>query len=315
MSKAVKKVGRAIGKVVKGVGKAVKKVWDGTVGKVWAEVKRSDILKTVAIAAAVYFTGGAALGALGGMGGGLSGMLVGAQAGFGTALTGVTSAWSSLAAGELLTAGSQLVGGLTGAGAAGFNGALASGAISAGTTMPGWASGAAGLLNGAGTTMAGQAGFPTLPPALTQSGTVIPGATNYTALAQQSGAQLNALGVPTAGAAPTASGGLLGPQPLFNSSQMAQLAAQNKGIGTGLSNVIPPTTPPPSGSFFSDPLVKYGLLQTGGNMLSGYAQGRDAEDQAQKAYDTYNRNIGSPLGRFYLDPTTGRVVFNDQVMG
>ena len=48
MSKAVKKVGKGVGKVFKGVKKAV--------SSAWKKVKKNPILKTIAIAAAVYFT-------------------------------------------------------------------------------------------------------------------------------------------------------------------------------------------------------------------------------------------------------------------
>jgi hypothetical protein len=134
MSKVVKKIGRAVKKVVKGVGKVFKKI------------KESKIFKAIAIAAAVYFTGGAALGAMGGasagfgasmaagngflasLGAGLSGAVTGAAAGLGSAWAGLSAAGGAFAAGEVAAGFSALGSGITGAFAAG------SGAVSAGLT-------------------------------------------------------------------------------------------------------------------------------------------------------------------------------------
>lgn len=107
MSKVVKKVGRAVGKVFKGVKKLV--------SSAWKKVKSSKLLKTIAIAGAVFVTGGAALGAIGGAtagwgasaaaGGGFLGNLGAAvSGGLSGALSGAATAWTGLsqAAGQAL---------------------------------------------------------------------------------------------------------------------------------------------------------------------------------------------------------------------
>jgi hypothetical protein len=120
MSKVVK----GFKKVVKGIGKVVKKI------------AKSKVFKAIAIAAAVYFTGGAALGAIKGAAAGtgfmgtLSGAVTGAGAGLSSAMGGITGAWTSLTtSGGLSGAGSSLAGGWgmggTAAGAAGGAGAAA----------------------------------------------------------------------------------------------------------------------------------------------------------------------------------------------
>ena len=113
MSKVVKGIGRAIGKVVKGIGKAVN------------SVVKSKIFKVILTAAAVYFTAGAALGAIGGASAGtgflgtLSGAVSGAGAGLTSAMNGLSGAFTALGSGSLSGAASSLSGGLSGASAAG----------------------------------------------------------------------------------------------------------------------------------------------------------------------------------------------------
>ena len=108
MSKAVKSVGKAVTGVLKGVKKAASKIWE--------KAKESKVLKTLAIGAAVYFTGGAALGAMGmGAGAAAGGGLSGAMAGISSAWGGLTGAAGALASGNLAGAGSSLASGWTGA--------------------------------------------------------------------------------------------------------------------------------------------------------------------------------------------------------
>lgn len=126
MSKVVKKIGRGIGKLFKGVKKVVSKAWKA--------IKKSKLLKTIAVAAAVYFTGGAALGAIGGASGGVSGMLAGAKAGLSSAWGGVTGAASAVSGGNFAAAGSKLAGGITGAHGAGATAAGKLAGIAAETT-------------------------------------------------------------------------------------------------------------------------------------------------------------------------------------
>jgi type IV secretion system protein TrbL len=114
MSKAVK----AVGKVFKSVGTAIKKV------------VKSAVFKWVAIAAAVYFTAGAAMGAFGALS---------AEAAIGaTTVEGITAA------------------GAAGAGVAGEAASLA--ALEGASTVGGGLAGGAGALEGAGALTAGSGG-------------------------------------------------------------------------------------------------------------------------------------------------------------
>lgn len=143
MSKVVKGIGSAISGVTRAVGKVVQ----GAVNVV-KKVVKSPIGKAISIAAAVYFTGGAVLGAMGGAAAGtgvmgtIAGAVSGAGAGISSAWAGLTGAAGALAGGQgLAAAGSSLSGGLTGAYAAGSGSVL--GAAGTGLTMG--AGGATGL--------------------------------------------------------------------------------------------------------------------------------------------------------------------------
>lgn len=107
MSKVVKKIGRHFKKVYSGINKLQKKI------------RKSKIFKVIAIAAAVYFTGGAVLGAMGGAGGGAGGMFAGAKAGIQAAWQGLAKAAPQLLQGNVSGAGSALKGGLQAAKTAG----------------------------------------------------------------------------------------------------------------------------------------------------------------------------------------------------
>ena len=162
MSKVVKGVGRVLTKVMKGAAKVIEKTVPG--GKKIVKNLRSfhhkygkKILKAVAIAAAVYFTGGAALGAISGMAAG-TGAWAGAVSGLSSAWAGVTGAGSALMAGNLSGAGASLGAGWAGAGSAGA--ATALGATGAEATAAALSSGAGfgqatGLALGADMSMAG----------------------------------------------------------------------------------------------------------------------------------------------------------------
>ena len=119
MSKAVKKVGRAIGNVVKGVVNVVKSVAKG-VGSVVKKIAKSKIGKALLVAATVYFGGAAIMGAMGGASAGtgfmgtLSGAVSGAGTGIANAWTGLTGAASSALGGNFSAAGSQLSAGFQG---------------------------------------------------------------------------------------------------------------------------------------------------------------------------------------------------------
>ena len=120
MSKVFKKVKRVVKKVVSGVVSVVK------------SIAKSPIFKTIAIAAAVYFTGGAALGAIGGISSG-AGMLSGAMSGISSAWAGLSGAGSALMSGNLTGAAKSLSGGWAGAASKGA-GLLTQSAMKGGAT-------------------------------------------------------------------------------------------------------------------------------------------------------------------------------------
>ena len=280
MSKIVKKVFRGVKKVVKGIGKAVKKVWKA--------VTKNPILRTIAFAGLMYFGGAALLGGLSGAagGGGLSGFISGAGQGLTNAWAGVTGAASSVASGNFAQAGAQL-----GAGAK-------------------------------GTVLGGAQGGVT-----TAAGSVIPGSTDFVGQAAQATSQANqAIGGAAQGAAQSAgqvatqgaaqSGGLLAPGggSLFTPAEMAVQQGANAGIGSGVSNAVAANAGAQAGGgFLSNPLVQYGALQSGGQMLSGYAQGKAQESmyerqlaEEQSALEQYQQNMGSYIPRVVWNPETGR---------
>lgn len=246
-------------KVFKGVKRAFKKVVSG-VTKVVKAAAKSPIFKTIAIAAAVYFTGGAALGAAGGLSSG-AGALSGAMSGISSAWAGVTGAGSALMAGNLSGAASSLTGGLTGAFGKGAgvlaNAAtsLASGAPNAPTSLDAWQqqNDAKALLANSGS--AAQSAAPG-----------VPGVAPWGGAMQQAGAPL--MGMP--GGPP--SGG--SPQSPVNNQQQVKLPAAGNGL---LSSVAP-----------------YAVYAAGQG-LAGMATQKAEQEKAQKEYDRYNENMGTPL--------------------
>ena len=166
MAKAVRGFFRPIGKVLtaglKQVAKVVTKVVPGG-DKLVKHVRGfhhkygKKILKAVAVAAAIYFTGGAALGAISGAAAG-TGAWAGAMTGLSASWAGVTGAGSALMAGNLSGAGASLGAGWAGAGSAGAAASL--GATGAQATAAALSSGAGfgqatGLALGANMSSAG----------------------------------------------------------------------------------------------------------------------------------------------------------------
>ncbi|MDP1931894.1 MAG: hypothetical protein Q8L60_10595 [Gammaproteobacteria bacterium] len=270
MSKMVKKVGRAIGKVVDGAKKLVKKV------------AKSKIFKVIAIAAAVYFTGGAALGAMGGASAAsaagtsmIAGAAKGAIAGLGSAGAGISSAWGNLIGGNIAGAGSSLAGGMTGASAAG-GGAAAGGFTSAMST-----------------------GFNATKGLLTPGGAPVSSAA--TGIAGPS--------APTS-MAPGASGGSISSMPVDKLLEMPMTELQRQagslsaGQISGLKQAGIELGKKPGllRTMVTSPLTVPMAMQVGGNMLAGkgeqeyveerdrYAEARENDDRAR-----YNRNIGTRL--------------------
>jgi len=292
MSKIVKKVFRGVKKVVKGIGKAVKKVWKA--------VTKNPILRTIAFAGLMYFGGAALLGGLSGAagGGGLSGFISGAGQGLTNAWAGVTGAASSVASGNFAQAGAQL-----GAGAKG--------------TVLGGAQG--GVTTAAGSVIPGSTDFVGQAAQATAKANQAIGAAGQSAgqVATQGAAQGAAQGVAQAATQGAAkSGGLLAKSggSLFTPAEMAVQQGANAGIGTGVSNAVAANAGAQAGGgFLSNPLVQYGALQSGGQMLSGYAQGKAQESmyerqlaEEQSALEQYQQNMGSYIPRVVWNPETGR---------
>lgn len=276
MSKVVKKAGRAIGNLVGGVKKAV--------SNVWKKIKDNKILKTLAIGAAVFFTGGAALGALGGamsgaaagsgvlgsITGAISGGLSGAMAGISSAWGSVVSAGSSLASGQFAQAGSTLLNAPAaafkagGQSVAGAMGQMATNAVSGNTSGAAVSGGTGGA------------------PVVESAPSFVPGSSSPAMVGPPT--QAGAMGPPTA-----SSVGVQTPQ----MSPMYQKAAQEAV-----------TTLPEKPSIFKqmleNPFMVPAAMQVGGRALSGYAAAK-GQEQAEKDYlERKNRNMGTPLfpGRY-----------------
>lgn len=253
MSKVVKSVGRAVSKVVSGVGKVISKI------------PKSKIGKAVLMASGVYFTGGAALGAIGGasagaaagtgfmgtLGGALSGAISGAGAGIASAWGGLTGAASALAGGSLSGFGSSLSGGLTGA--------YGAGAGTIAPTLGAVAEGAAGAGAFTGSTSTG--------------------------LATVAGDAANVAG--TVGGATTPGWASV------PGSDMLRLASEVGG-GNASSGLL--------GKFMASPYTAPALISGGSQLLGGVMQGYGAQKQQEhqeqltgEARDRYNQNIGQLL--------------------
>jgi hypothetical protein len=277
MSKVAKSVGRALGKVVDGAKKLVK------------SVAKSKAFKVIAIAAAVYFTGGAALGAMGGASAAsaagtsaIAGAAKGAMAGLGSAGAGISSAWSSLLGGNLSATGASLSNGITGASAAG------------------------GTAAGGGFTSAMSAGFnttkgllkPTTTPVAT--GPLASGYSPATPTGFNPGANIGSNLVP--GTSTTAGNSLtsMSVDKLLE-MPMTELQKQAGSLSAGQVSALKKAGIDLAGkpgllrSMVSSPLTIPMAMQIGGNALAGKAEAeyidkKEGEDRAR-----YNRNIGTRL--------------------
>ena len=254
MSKVFKSIKRVVKKVVGGVVNVVKKV------------AKSPIFKTIAIAAAVYFTGGAALGAMGGLSSG-AGMLSGAMSGISSAWAGITGAGSALMAGNLSGAASSLSGGVTGAFSKGAgllaNAAtsLGSGGVAAPSTLDQFQNqnDAMALLNQSGKARASLPGLP-------------------------GGDPWGAQGLPgLPGGAPGVSGGVGLPNQSQNPNQQ-----QNSNQQQQNSNV------PAANTGLLHSVAPYAVYAAGQG-LAGMAQQKAEQEKAKMEYDRYNENMGAPL--------------------
>lgn len=331
MSKVVKKVGKAIGKVVKGVVKGVKKVVK--------KIAKSKVFKVIATAALIYFGGAALMGGFSSLSAGGS-FLQGMGTGISNAWSGVTGAFSS---GSFSKAGAQLAAGAKGQAINTTTGTITSAGGKVVGTSQAFAPAATGgvptnvVASGAGSGGINATGINTT--ALPSQSTPLSSAqgftsplsnvpqvqTNFVGQAAQTGANVNtALG--QAGMAPVGGQvtvpGVVPPGGGFTTgasnatlNQMAINSAQGTLTNTaGLTN-----TAPQAAGFFSDPLVKYGAMTVGGGLLSGYAQGRAAENiERQRREDeaaallAYNENVGTVIGMPVYNPSTGQYEYSNQ---
>lgn len=270
-------VAKGLKKAGKSIFKGAKKVWDGSIGKVWSATSKigekllgSKVFKVVAIATAVYFTGGAALGAIGGAsaaGGGfmasLSGAWTGAAAGLGNAWGGITAALGGGGLGALSS-------GITGASAAG-GAAVSGGAASLGAAFSSGVSAATSAATTAATAV----------PAATADSLLINAGT------RTAGGQIVGAGVANAGGmagqALTGAPGLLSP---FSTSGLTQPVAV-----TGLPGTQLPAAAAKTG-LLSNPYVQYAAAQGVTNGATGYFAAKGQEEAEEEDRQRYNENVG-----------------------
>ena len=286
MSKVAKKIGRALGKVVDGAKKVVKKV------------TKSKLFKVVATAAAIYFTGGAVLGAMGGASAAsaagssvLAGAAKGAVAGLGSAGAGISNAWSSLIGGNVAGVGTALKAGVTGANTAGAS-AISGGVTSALGTGYNATTGllkppiATGPTAGSFTPMTGTASSPS--PAVFNGSSVtssLPGAANTTA------------------ATGSVTGNALSSMPIDKLLEMpmSELQRQAGSLSAGQVSALKQAgielsaKPGLLRTMFSSPLALPMAMQIGGNAITGKAESELAQERDDFDRERYNRNMGTRL--------------------
>lgn len=330
MSKVVKKIGKAIGKVVKGVVKGVKKVVK--------KIAKSKFFRVIATAALVYFGGAALMGGFSTIGTSTS-FLQGMSTGLSNAWAGVTGATSSALSGNFAQAGSQLAAGAKGAAINTTTGTITNAAGTSIGTAKSFAPAVANTTNVA-PTVANASGVNVnamnLNAGPLNTAGSLPGQTNFVGQAAQSGANVNAA-LGQAGMAPVPS--TLG-QAGTTLGQTGTTLGQGAGFTPGVSNAtlnqmqinaaqqtLANTAPlagsqaPQAAGFFSDPLVKYGAMMTGGGLISGYAQGKMAQDAAREAQEAeeariraMNENIGTYIGMPVYNPVTGRYEYQSPAL-
>ena len=109
---------------------------------------------------------------------------------------------------------------------------------------------------------------------------------------------------------------------------VSQLAAQPQGVPLNVSQTlaqnapVPPPPPPPapsSGGLLSGQYTKPALFMTGGQMISGYAQGKAQEEMMeQQRLDeearmlAYGQNVGTYIGMPTYNPYTGKYEYPNQ---
>jgi len=278
MSKVAKRIGRSLGKVVDGAKKIVKKV------------ANSKAFKIAAMAAAIYFPGGAVLGAMGGASAAsaagtsmIAGAAKGAVAGLGSAGAGISSAWSSLLGGNVAAAGSSLAGGMTGAGAAG--GSAAAGGFS--SAMSTGFNTTKGLLNPAQATGPLASGFS--PAGGTASGSA-PGAFNGSSVT--SGLTQ---GANTGGSLSSMSVDKLLELPMSELQRQAGSLSAGQVSALKQAGIELAAKPGLLRSAISSPLAIPMAMQIGGNAMAGKAEAEYIDEKENNDRERYNRNLGARI--------------------
>ena len=321
MSKVVKKVGKAIGKVVKGVVKGVKKVVK--------KISKSKFFKVIATAALVYFGGAALMGGFSTIGTSTS-FLQGMSTGLSNAWAGITGATSSVfgAGGpNFAQAGSQLAAGAKGAAINPATGAVTS---AAGTNIGVAKSFAPAVANTTNVAPAVANASGANVNALNLNAgplNTAAGQTNFVGQAAQSGANVNAaLGqagmapVPsTLGQAGTTLGQGAGFTPGVSNATLNQMSINSAQQTLANTAPLAAKTAPSSGGLLSGPYTKPALIMTGGQMISGYAQGKAQEEMMeQQRRDeearmlAYGQNVGTYIGMPTYNPYTGKYEYANQ---
>lgn len=279
MSKIAKRIGRNIKKVASGINNLQKKI------------RKSKAFKIIAMAAAVYFTGGAILGAAGGASAAgaagtsmIAGAAKGALAGLGSAGAGITNAWAGLMGGNIAGAGSSLAGGITGAGAAGGS-AITGGLTSA---MGSGFNATKGLLN------------PGAAPVAT--GPLASGYAPNPSAAFNPGANAASGVMPSAGkiSVTSANVGSMSVEQLM-AQPVEALRAASGGMSAGqvseLTKAGIDLTAKPGllKSAFGSPLAVPMAMQIGGNAMAGKAEAEQMEEKENEDRVRYNRNVGGRI--------------------
>jgi hypothetical protein len=306
MSKAVKKIGRNIKKVASGINKLQKKI------------RKSKAFKVIAIAAAVYFTGGAVLGAIKGAAAAsatgtsvLAGAGQGALSGIGSAGAGISKAWGNLTQMQFKAAGNSLVGGISNAGSAGAN-AVTSGAGWGGSLKSGFAH-TQGLLNpGAAQNLAAgvQGGAPATGGAAPAGGAPGAGGSSWPAPEYPSltGGGSGA-GLGSGEVAKWSVNDLFANAGTMNGAQK-QAATNLFGEATVTKAIEAAVAPAKKGllsTLVSNPLVPYAGMQLAGSMAQGHSQQQMVEDErdyGQQAINDDRKRRDHNMARLYTSRYT-----------
>jgi hypothetical protein len=303
MSKAVKKIGRNIKKVASGINKLQKKI------------RKSKAFKVIAIAAAVYFTGGAVLGAIKGgaaaagtagstFGSIMSGAGQGALSGIGSAGAGISKAWGNLTQMQFKAAGNSLVGGISNAGSAGAN-AVTSGAGWGGSLKSGFAH-TQGLLNPGAVTSPGFANTASgiqRSPIPAQGGSGVPANADWsTGLPASTGSGASKFADMSVSELYKNAGSLTGSEITAAKSVFGEATVQK-----ALESAVAPAKKGLLSTLASNPLVPYAGMQLAGSMAQGHSQQQMVEDErdyGQQAINDDRKRRDHNMARLYTSRHT-----------